>query len=288
MTSIAGGVVDEAAAAAADDEFGDDGRKVIRTRGVKGDGKTLRWYKEVGVEQVQRASGTRWQVTLDGRPIQTPAGRRMVSPSEALAHSVAWEWASQQRTVRPFTMPMMSLLATAIDQVPLTRHVVVGALLNHLHTDTVCLRAPKSSSDASARALAVVQERRHAPLVEWFRREFNVPLTVFDGAESMIAKFEQPQQTITTLQWTLHNLSDHALAGLDMLVNSTKSTVIALATHRRRLSAADALAYSRVEENLQIEQWGQVEAGHDIDHADLTVRASSAALFLQLLPIDWQ
>lgn len=51
--------------------------------------------------------------------------------------------------------------------------------------------------------------------------------------------------------------------------------------HTRR-AAVQAVAASRLEEDSQVEQYGFVEGGHDIDAADLRTRAGGAALFLAL------
>ena len=56
-------------------------------------------------------------VALDGRRVRTPAGRPLALPSRALAAAVAGEWAAQGETVRPRTMAMMTLAATALDRV---------------------------------------------------------------------------------------------------------------------------------------------------------------------------
>lgn len=50
-----------------------------------------------------------------------------------------------------------------------------------------------------------------------------------------------------------------------------------------QLRATDAIAAARLEENVQIQQWGHVEGGHDIDIADINVRMAAPALFLQHL-----
>jgi chaperone required for assembly of F1-ATPase len=49
-----------------------------------------------------------------------------------------------------------------------------------------------------------------------------------------------------------------------------------------RLSVAETLAAARLEEELQIQNWGLVEGGHDIDIADAAARISAAALFSRL------
>jgi len=48
-------------------------------------------------------------------------------------------------------------------------------------------------------------------------------------------------------------------------------------------SIHDLLKASRVEEDHQIEQWGLVEGGHDIDIAEVHVRVAAPMVFLKLL-----
>lgn len=50
-----------------------------------------------------------------------------------------------------------------------------------------------------------------------------------------------------------------------------------------RLGFEDAVWTARVEEEFQIDLWGMVEGGHDIDRADLRVRIASSCMLLRLL-----
>ncbi len=46
------------------------------------------------------------------------------------------------------------------------------------------------------------------------------------------------------------------------------------------------LEAARVEENFQIEGWGLVEGGHDIDSAGVKVQVAAPSVFLRLLRSD--
>jgi len=59
--------------------------------------------------------------------------------------------------------------------------------------------------------------------------------------------------------------------------------VLAAAVLRGRVTAQQALDASRVEEAFQIEDWGVVEAGHDLDVADLGTRVTAPAVMVRLL-----
>lgn len=51
-----------------------------------------------------------------------------------------------------------------------------------------------------------------------------------------------------------------------------------------RVGVQEGIRLARLEETLQLEEWGYVEGGHDIDDADMRVRISSASIFARLLP----
>ena len=49
------------------------------------------------------------------------------------------------------------------------------------------------------------------------------------------------------------------------------------------LTVEQAIRGARVEEDFQIEEWGLVEGGHDIDIADAKARVVAPAVFIRLL-----
>lgn len=66
-------------------------------------------------------------------------------------------------------------------------------------------------------------------------------------------------------------------------MTSSKSLVIAVALLHGRLSVAEAVKAARLEEDFQLEDWGMVEAGHDLDIADTQTRIGAPAVFVNLL-----
>lgn len=68
--------------------------------------------------------------------------------------------APQAKRVQPFTMPLMSLAATAIDQ-PKDREAVIEAMLQYLHTDPVCCRhEPGKLADRQNRVRRLLKWRQ--------------------------------------------------------------------------------------------------------------------------------
>ena len=49
------------------------------------------------------------------------------------------------------------------------------------------------------------------------------------------------------------------------------------------LGIHDAIESARLEETFQMDEWGLVEGGHDIDIADMQVRIAGPAVFIRLL-----
>jgi ATP synthase mitochondrial F1 complex assembly factor 2 len=59
--------------------------------------------------------------------------------------------------------------------------------------------------------------------------------------------------------------------------------VLAAAALAGRAAPGEALAAARLEELYQLEDWGAVEAAHDLDAADLATRVGAPALLARLL-----
>eukprot|EP01094_Clydonella_sp_ATCC50884_P029960 TRINITY_DN9585_c0_g1_i1.p1 TRINITY_DN9585_c0_g1~~TRINITY_DN9585_c0_g1_i1.p1 ORF type:complete len:487 (+),score=101.79 TRINITY_DN9585_c0_g1_i1:138-1463(+) len=251
--------------------------KVARVGNLNREGHTKRWYQTTKVER-DPTHPMRYRVFVDDRHLVTPNENRLWAPSRRLAVAVAAEWDAQYPTIRPFTMPLTTLCCTTLDRIPSTRHEVVGSLLNFIHTDTVCFRG----DDDREKRLVHLQEKYHDPLVDWFRSEFHVPLHVTSNAN--LNATSQEEITINTLRWYLHSLNDWELAGMDAVTSVAKSIVIALAVFKRRISILEGLEASRIEESFQVQQYGNIKAGHDLDVADIRVKMLSSGLFCHLLP----
>ena len=121
-----------------------------------------RFYKEAE----PRGDDRRLGVALDGRPIRTPGKRDLLVPSEALAAAIAAEWDAQQDEIRPATMPLTRLAATAIDRVAPQRDAIIRQIANYAGTDLVCYRAdaPAGAGGAPAGGLAAADRLGGAAL----------------------------------------------------------------------------------------------------------------------------
>ncbi len=227
-----------------------------------------RVYKKV---ETRRVDGG-WGIALDGREMRTPGRNAMVLPNEALAAAVAAEWDAQQDEIRPATMPLSRLAATAIDRTGPLRHLVVSEVANYAGTDLVCYRAERPP------ALTARQQAVWEPLIDWARQRYDATLTVTSG----ILPTPQPDATLAAFTAAVAAQDDFRLTALHGLTAACGSLVIALALLEGRLDAEAAFAASQLDETFQIEAWGE-DAEAARRRRALAADIAAAARLLKLL-----
>jgi chaperone required for assembly of F1-ATPase len=202
-----------------------------------------RVYKSVGTCAVDGG----WGVTLDGKSLPTPAKRDLIAPSEALATAIAAEWDAQTPDIRPETMPLTRLAATAIDRTAVERDKIVAEIANYAGTDLVCYRAEHPP------ALAARQEAAWQPLLDWAAGRYDAGLAVTAG----IVPMTQSPASLKAYASVVAAFDDFRLTALQAATGACGSLVIALALHEGRLDAEAAFAASQLDETFQIEAWGE-------------------------------
>ncbi|XVF60138.1 hypothetical protein PTKIN_Ptkin08bG0019900 [Pterospermum kingtungense] len=234
-----------------------------------------RFYKQVSTRESD--DGVGWTVMLDYRTLKTPSKRPLKLPTLALAKAIAAEWEYQQTDgIRPFTMPLMKLACTALERVPLTRGKVIENLMKRFDQDLVFCRAPEDNTLTVG--LHAKQVEKVDPLLAWVNSEFGFKPTVY----SSFFGGKQEECLTNTVENLLKKTDDCELAAIDALAAAAHSLVIALGIFHGKLQIDEAIELIRLEEDLQVDKWGLVEGGHDVDIADLKVQVSSAAAFLGL------
>ena len=213
-----------------------------------------------------------WGVALDGRPLRTPAKNPLVLPSAALAAAIAAEWDARQGEIRPLTMPLFRLAATAIDRTAPQRDRVVTETANYAGTDLVCYRADRPP------ALAARQEEVWQPLIDWASRRDDATLTVTSG----IIPARQPPAALAAFAAVVAAHDDFRLTALHSLTTACGSLVIALAVMEGRIDGAAAFAASQLDENFQIEAWGE-DADAAARRRALAADIAAAAKLIALL-----
>ena len=186
-------------------------------------------------------------VTLDARPVRTPARVPLVLPTRALADAVLAEWAAQGDEVDPRTMPMTGLSNAAIDRVLPDPSLFVTQIAAYAETDLLCYRA-----DAPA-TLVARQADAWDPLLAWARTRYGIALKVTAG----IVHVAQPPETLARLRTAVAAQDAHALAALSPLVTIGGSLVAALAVAERMIDADAAFDLTHLDELWQVERWGE-------------------------------
>lgn len=201
-----------------------------------------RFWKTVEVREGEGG----WSVLLDGRSPRTPAGARLILPTEASAQMVADEWAAQGEFLDAATMPAQRLAATAIDRVSQAREPVADEIAAYAGSDCLCYPAEAPGS------LVEQQAREWTPWLDWAAQELDVRLTCSVG---IVHRAQDPAAVARVRELALA-LDDFALTGLAALTPLLGSAVLALAVQRGALSGEAAFDLSRLDEAFQESRWG--------------------------------
>lgn len=229
-----------------------------------------RFYKNVSISQ---SDGGLYEINLDKRKLKTPGGKLFTVPNEGLAVAVATEWDAQRDTLKFYTMHLTTLCNTALDNPTLRdEDQVINAALKYIETDTVCYRVEEPFG------LVDLQMNEWDPVLQWIENRYNVSI----GSSSSILGPEIPEATKDTFRQHLKSYNLWSLTGLEYVITQLKSVVLALAMIDKHLSVEKAVLLSRLEEEYQIRQWGNVEWAHDYDMYELRARTAAGALFVQL------
>ena len=230
-----------------------------------------RFWSEVSVEAAEAGCGG-FAIRLDRRPVRTPAKAPCLLPTRALAEAVAAEWAAVEGGVDPAAMPLTRAANSAIDRVIPERAAVAAIIAGYGETDLICYRAPHPQ------ALARRQAEAWDPLLAWVAQALGAPLVSAEG----VVHVAQPPESLARLGAAVRAHGPWELTALHDLVSISGSLVIGLAVSHGRLDAATAWPLSRIDEDWQIEEWGE-----DDEAAALAGRRradfASAARLLELV-----
>ncbi len=188
-----------------------------------------------------------YALTLDGRRIKTPGGMPFILPLKELASAVAAEWAAQEETISPETMPVTGFCCTAIDTVATGRTAIIDQLVKYAESDQLCYRADEPED------LWNHQKAYWQPLLDWAAETYGAQLTVTSG----VLPVEQPPGTIVKLRNVVEELDDLQLTVLASVTPAAGSLVIGLAVIAGRLDAGAAFEASQLDETWQTKKWGE-------------------------------
>lgn len=203
-----------------------------------------RFYKDAAVVPVE----TGFAVHLDGRPVRTPGRSVVTLPSAAAAQLLADEFAAQTDVIDPVTMPAFRLANTALDGVATEAEAVAEDILRFSSSDLLCYRAD------SPQGLVDRQNASWDPVLDWAAGSLGARFVLAEG----VIHVSQPPQAIQAIRIHLHHrLEPFRLAAIHLMTSLTGSALLALAIDAEHLSAEEAWQAAHVDEDWQIEHWGQ-------------------------------
>jgi chaperone required for assembly of F1-ATPase len=198
-----------------------------------------RFYKDVAVTQERG-------ITLDGRPVRTPARATLILPNTAMAEAIAQEWEAQGEQIDPRSMPITGLANAAIDRVAPDPMGFADPLCAYAETELLCYRA------ADPPELAQRQEAIWGPLLDWAQRRYDVRFIMVEG----IIHQPQPPAALSQMRGVVEACDAFTLAALNPLITISGSLIIALAVMEQHMDANTAFDAAHLDALWQEELWG--------------------------------
>ena len=202
-----------------------------------------RFYTSVNVTKADRGQ---FAVKLDGRPVRTPGGNRLVLPTRRLADRVAAEWEAQHEDINPSSMPLTGLSNAAIDRLGPARESATETLTRHIDSDPVRMRATEPD------ALVEAEGRIWNPLIDRFRARFGLSL----GLSCTMALPDPQPEAGLCIRHHARRLNDFRFTALVNTVQNLGSVVVAIALMEDDIDMDTAFEAAFLEELHQAGRWG--------------------------------
>jgi chaperone required for assembly of F1-ATPase len=202
-----------------------------------------RFYADAAME----AAGAGFRLTLDGKSARTPSRREIWVASQSLAKLIAAEWTAQGATIDPATMPLTTLVCTALDTVADQPLRVRDEIVAYAGSDLLCYRA-----EAPAGLVALQERHWDAPLA-WGEAALGARFVIATG----LMPVTQPPAAQSAVRDALEPLGALELAAVHVLTTLTGSAILALSGLRGALDLDAIWTAAHVDEDWQIAQWGE-------------------------------
>jgi chaperone required for assembly of F1-ATPase len=201
-----------------------------------------RFYRRVEVEQRDGKFG----VVLDRRPVRTPGRHALAAPRLALAHALAAEWEQQHEFIDPMAMPLTRLANSIIDGVATAPAGVAVDIERFLACDLILYRAE------APQGLVVRQAVAWDPVLNWAATSLGAHFV----PAVRLAYVTQPAEALAAARAAIPR-DPWRLGALHAVTTLTGSAMIALALADGALSLDAAWAAAHVDEDWNIERWGE-------------------------------
>ncbi len=201
-----------------------------------------RFYKTTGLTQ----NGDQFEITLDGKSVRTPSRRVLATPSRELSQAIADEWQAQTDVVDPANMPLTRLANSIIDGVADQSESVQDEIVKYLGSDLLFYRAD------GPEGLIERQVRVWDPVVNWAASDLGARFIMVEG----VVFAAQPPEAVAAARRAIPK-DQWRLGATHSIMTLTGSALLALALAHDAVSVDDAWNAAHVDEDWQMEQWGQ-------------------------------
>mgnify|MGYP000256351222 CR=1 FL=1 len=232
-----------------------------------------KFYKTVTTSQ----SDGGYLVLLDGKKILTPLKADCLVPTENIANHMMQEWAGQQETIWPDSMPVTQMMMTVIDRVTPNRATFEDETLGYLDTDMICYYADEP------KIYAEQQRTKWTPILEWNKSRFAIELETTTGLSAL----KQPVESREIIKKHINALDDLKFGALYLITTATGSLLMALAFLEGAFTPTEifeaALAEDLLKDEIYLaEQYG-ISPDQERKRKILTDELNNCRLFLSLL-----
>lgn len=209
-----------------------------------------RFYKLVSTHK----SANGWEIHLDGRSVKTPGKAVLLAASENLANEIVKEWAAQDKTIEPESMPITQIISTQIDRVSTMRPDMTAQLLKFLDTDLLCYRAEPDHLDTDKKQAEIWDE-----WLDWFEKRYGTKLQT----TSSLAALTHPQEAHIAVEKDIAGLCNTRFAVLQLAVPASGSLILGLAFTHGDITPEQIMKAIRVEEHIKDEIYNAEFYGRD-------------------------
>ena len=202
--------------------------------------KRKRFHIEAGIAEAEGG----FAVTLDGKPIKTPSGRKVLAPTSGIAEQIAAEWDAQGELIDPLTMPL-TRFANSVGEVTERVDAVADDIEKYLGSDLLFYRA------GYPEALVAREAAYWDPVLTWAADHLGAHFILSEG----IVHVTQPEQAIKAAR-AVFPADPWSVAALHVVTTLTGSALLALALFRGAMDSDDVWAAAHVDDDWNVEKWG--------------------------------
>ncbi len=208
-----------------------------------------KFYKEAS----SKKSEDGYTILLDNKPVKTPLGRELSSPTQPLADLMCKEWEEQVEDIVPDSMPINQIITTALDRVANDREEIARQVLAYLDTDMICYRADQPEN------YAIRQKEAWDTWINWFDELTGEKL---ETTTALIA-IKQSSNNNQFVSNYIKGLALYKFTVFQLLVSITGSIILSMAFMHRKLDTTELFNLSHVEDLLRSEIYNEDFYGTD-------------------------